>query len=784
METTDKRKRLARKLQYGTEDLSKGYNLTGALSSLKGLMPDLNKDRSGNATEIDSAVYGDMGSDPIGRLLGDISGNKTASAVDNIRNGVATFDQVRNNDNLYNAWNNVQLKRNVDASFKASDILDNLDASGQGAINGSKYGGAWGALIGGIAGGVTNLASQLSRGRRARKINSAIDEANRQTLENYYGQAMANTQNSIRDAYKYGNFAAYGGRMMQDGGLMASPDGLTNGVTEFNTGGTHEQNPYGGIQQGVASDGLPNLVEEGEVKYKDYIYSARLHATGKLLDEYNLPKKYEGMTFGEIARKLQKGSEERENDPVSLNGLNAVMQRLADAQEKVRANKRRNELKRALDRMTPEQMQAMQAQMMEPVQQQPGMEGMYGMQPMQEMGPMQPMDGMYADGGNIHIAPSRRGTFTEAARRHGMGVQEFARHVLANKESYSPAMVKKANFAHNAAGWKHQYGGSVGGNKSDYDYIYDSIENDRIQRENEILDEVVAISSDPYYYSPVLKGTYTAPEPTAASTNLSRPERNGKDLKGWYDNLTPAQRAKLLSHIPVYASGAQVLADSMWLTNRKDYTASNELRGLSRQYAPVAAPLISGRKAYENIDTNLPVENAYANAAAMRNALTNTANGNRANLAAALSRYNQAATEAVQKAYMDAQAANLASRNRTDENNRSIDLANSGLVSNYDKINLDTLNRRLNMLSSAAVMDDQMRSGRNAALQANRDQMIRNLGEIGKEGLNEAMVVAMAERGLFGPGMASYLKDLGYSPMYISQLERADAEAKRRNGIG
>ena len=234
----------------------------------------------------------------------------------------------------------------------------------------------------------------------------------------------------------------------------------------------------------------------------------------------------------------------------------------------------------------------------------------------------------------------------------------------------------------------------------------------------------------------------------------------------------------------MYASEAQVLADSMGLTNRKDYTASNELRGLSRQYTPVAAPLISGRKAYENIDTNLPVENAYANAAAMRNALSNTANGNRANLAAALSRYNQAATEAVQKAYMDAQAANLASRNRTDENNRSIDLANSGLVSNYDKINLDTLNRRLNMLSSASVMDDQMRSSRNAALQANRDQMIRNLGELGKEGLNEAMIVAMAERGLFGPGMASYLKDLGYSPMYISQLERADADAKRRNGIG
>ena len=58
-----------------------------------------------------------------------------------------------------------------------------------------------------------------------------------------------------------------------------------------------------------------------------------------------------------------------------------------------------------------------------------------------------------ADGGSIHIAPSKRGTFTAAATKHGMGVQEFAARVLRNKENYSPAMVKKANFARNASKW-------------------------------------------------------------------------------------------------------------------------------------------------------------------------------------------------------------------------------------------------------------------------------------------------------------------------------------------
>ena len=60
----------------------------------------------------------------------------------------------------------------------------------------------------------------------------------------------------------------------------------------------------------------------------------------------------------------------------------------------------------------------------------------------------------HKDGG-IHIAPSKRGTFTAAATKHGMGVQEFTSRVLRNKDSYSPAMIKKANFARNASKWNN-----------------------------------------------------------------------------------------------------------------------------------------------------------------------------------------------------------------------------------------------------------------------------------------------------------------------------------------
>lgn len=66
----------------------------------------------------------------------------------------------------------------------------------------------------------------------------------------------------------------------------------------------------------------------------------------------------------------------------------------------------------------------------------------------------------YVSGGTIHIDESKIGTFTAAANRRNMGVQEFAHQVMSNKERYSPEMVKKANFAINSKSWnKKEYGG-------------------------------------------------------------------------------------------------------------------------------------------------------------------------------------------------------------------------------------------------------------------------------------------------------------------------------------
>lgn len=196
---------------------------------------------------------------------------------------------------------------------------------------------------------------------------------------------------------------------------------FSNGVAFINNGGLHSENPFDGVPMGVDQEGIPNLVEEGEVIYNDYVYSNRLKVPKSVKEKYKL-KGADGMTFAEAAKKVQKESEERPNDPISKRSLDDIMSKLMMEQEDIRMKREARRLSREF--------------------------GLGGL--------------LYADGGGIYIAPSKRGTFTAAAKKRGMGVQEFANKVLSNKEDYSPAMVKKANFAKNASKWKHAYGGFKG----------------------------------------------------------------------------------------------------------------------------------------------------------------------------------------------------------------------------------------------------------------------------------------------------------------------------------
>jgi hypothetical protein len=59
----------------------------------------------------------------------------------------------------------------------------------------------------------------------------------------------------------------------KQGGQMTGLTGADKLVTLFENGGSHEQNPLGGIPQGTGANGKQNLVEEGETKWNNYIFS-------------------------------------------------------------------------------------------------------------------------------------------------------------------------------------------------------------------------------------------------------------------------------------------------------------------------------------------------------------------------------------------------------------------------------------------------------------------------------------------------------------------------------
>lgn len=123
---------------------------------------------------------------------------------------------------------------------------------------------------------------------------------------------------------------AFGGDLLTHGAEW------DNGLRIIGNGGTHEENPMEGVPMGMDAEGTPNLVEQGEVIFNDYVFSNRMFADGGLLESFNLPKSYDGYSFAAIAEKLGEESKERPNDPISKRGLLSSMSRLQQVQETVR----------------------------------------------------------------------------------------------------------------------------------------------------------------------------------------------------------------------------------------------------------------------------------------------------------------------------------------------------------------------------------------------------------------------------------------------------------------
>lgn len=167
---------------------------------------------------------------------------------------------------------------------------------------------------------------------KAGKLTASLNR-DRNYARNTYFRGVNNTINNMQQDELFGTT-----RLAEGGDLF------TNGITTINNGGTHEQNPLGGVPMGVDEQGVPNVVEQGELIANDYVYSNRLKVPNK--DKVILGLKDKDITYAKALEKLSKESKERPNDPISQRGLQDVLDKLRMSQEELKYKKalKRNNL--------------------------------------------------------------------------------------------------------------------------------------------------------------------------------------------------------------------------------------------------------------------------------------------------------------------------------------------------------------------------------------------------------------------------------------------------------
>jgi len=231
--------------------------------------------------------------------------------------------------------------------------------------------GAWGGPLYGLGGSLdfgtmastaTNLAmagvgiglnylgikNQMKQAEQDAKEYNAMRLYANQLQQHNFNEAVNDTKNNMFNMQAL-QMRGFGGDLQTQGADFP----LNGNFNIIGAGGTHEANPMNGVPQGISPDGRPNLVEENEVVWNDYVFSHRLTVPQKVRSKYKLR---DGITFSEAAIALSEEAKERPNDPISQNGIEAALSYLQESQEDVRMKKQAREVKAAIAEMTPEQL--------------------------------------------------------------------------------------------------------------------------------------------------------------------------------------------------------------------------------------------------------------------------------------------------------------------------------------------------------------------------------------------------------------------------------------------
>lgn len=567
-------------------------------------------------------------------------------------------------------------------------------------------------------------------------VSGAIGYMQNEELLSSLGENMTKNNNSRTSMPTF----AFGGALPGYGGDWS------NGLNFIKAGKRHEQNPIGGVPMGVAEDGVPNLVEEGEVVWNDYVFSNRIGVPKSVREKFQL-KGGDNMTFAEAVEKAQKASAERPNDPIEKRTLDTLLAGLMQEQETIRQEKAQKE----------------------------------------QFSQMEDMAAFAADGGPIHIAKNKRGTFTAAATKHGMGVQEFAGHVLANKDKYSPAMVKKANFARNAAKW-YALGGhlfELGGEEDPFDFWAMVQRDNEARRANAPLAETPTPREEAILAAGTPEGQQAAYEywKTMQDPELFRNATTPKTTPTPKVEATPAPKGNWeswLRYAPVLGSAVGL---GYTLFNQPDHKYANELETAATNYTSsiphVSYTPLGDYLAYNPFDRLFYANELGAQQAATRRGILNLSNGNRGTALAGLLAADYSGNIGLGKLFREGEEYNLAQRQKVAEFNRGTNMYNSEA-----DLKAQMANAELDKAKASILLDAKMKAlglkqaedqAWDTSLAANLTGLFDNIGNIGWEAVNRNMI--NSNLGLYY-GMRSD-GTLYYKPAYynLSAEDKAKVDA-------
>lgn len=481
---------------------------------------------------------------------------------------------------------------------------------------------------------------------------------------------------------------AFGGELNTQGG------DFTNGLLYIDSGSSHESNPYEGVQLGVDSEGIPNLVEEGETVFNDYVFSKRLVVPKAIRSKYKMGSKKE-ITFADMSKKLAKESEERPNDPISIRGLEAFMTDLAIAQEGVRE-------------------------------------------------PNQPRQ--YAQGGNLYETggKSDKKVVTKHMLRGADGLTEMP------QEAY----YYEGRNASTGKLWNEAFGDKYtildnGKYTTEYDpttntetrtYFYDPYKKkkgvNRYYRKNS-SGKYELVSGDNPYLDIQNSGSYRQVRSAANDQDGYDYYYDPEESNTEYDVLPTNLR-----YAPVAGLGIAALSDALGITNKPDYSSAETILGAARNagtYQPIKFSPAGNYLTYRPFDRDYYINKMDAEVGATRRSLLNTSGGNRATAMAGILAADNNYLNQIGGLARQAEELNLAQRQQVEDFNRNTTMNNSkGFLeasTANQKMNLAAKEAMLKGVMTASEMRDRARLAADQARSANLSGFITSLGDVGRENM-------------------------------------------------